>query len=300
MKQFQRLTATQPNGTVEIQEAAQPALIRHAFSMAVGLPHPRGETPTARAMADIRAKLDTKHGQGKFDIVADARAMAAAPAAFEAGTHFLYGYGHDIIAALIQIVSGKNLGDFLREEIFEPLGMQSTGYRYFGDIEKRMVALYQRGEDGTLTKTPDRQDYLHNRESRLERGGAGLFSTVPDYLKFTQMLANGGAADGRRIIGRKTIDLMRQNQLSEAQLRDFGGAYLAGYGYGLGVRTMMSTARGGSNTSAGEFGWTGALGTWTSIDPSEGVSVVYMHQTSPNMELYHHLRVRAAAYGALT
>jgi CubicO group peptidase (beta-lactamase class C family) len=287
-----------PNGTIDIRDAKVDALIKHAFSMAVGLPHPRGEMPTAKAMEKIRAGLDGKYGQGKFDIVTDVKAMAEAPAAFEAGTHFLYGYGHDIIAALIQIVSGKKLGDFLREEIFEPLGMSSTGYRYFGDIEDRMVSLYNRA-DGGLTKTADRQDYLHARDSLLERGGAGLFSTVSDYLKFTQMLANGGVANGRQIVGRKTIDLMRQNQLSEQQLKDFGGTYLAGYGYGLGVRTMMDRAAGCSNTSVGEFGWTGALGTWTSIDPSEGVSVVYMHQTSPNMELYYHLRTRAAAYGGL-
>jgi CubicO group peptidase (beta-lactamase class C family) len=227
-------------------------------------------------------------------------AMAEAPAAFEAGTHFLYGYGHDIIAALIQLTSGKKLGIFLREEIFEPLGMTSTGYRYFGDIKERLAPVYVQNNTGWFEKSADRQDYLMEPNAKLERGGAGLFSTIPDYLKFTQMLANGGTYNGSRIIGRKTIDLMRQNQLSKQQLRDFGGTYLAGYGYGLGVRTMMDPAAGCSNTSVGEFGWTGALGTWTSIDPSEGVSVVYMHQTSPNMEEYHHLRVRAAAYGGLS
>jgi CubicO group peptidase (beta-lactamase class C family) len=294
-----KIVHVKPNGSLVIKDAEIPALIKHAFSMAVGLPHPNGDMPTAKAMSEIRANMNAKYGQGQFDIVADAAAMAEAPAAFEAGTHFLYGYGHDIIAALIQIVSGKKLGDFLREEIFEPLGMNSTGYRYFGDIKDRMVGMYDWSEDNILSKAEDKQDYLMEPDCKLERGGAGLFSTVPDYLKFTQMLANGGIHDGRQIIGRKTIDLMRQNQLSEQQLKDFGGDYLAGYGYGLGVRTMMNTAAGNANTSVGEFGWTGALGTWTSIDPSEGISVVYMHQTRPNKELYHHLRVRAAAYGGI-
>jgi CubicO group peptidase (beta-lactamase class C family) len=97
----------------------------------------------------------------------------------------------------------------------------------------------------------------------------------------------------------KTIDLMKTNQLNEQQLSDFRNDYLAGYGYGLGVRTMMDTAEGLSNTSIGEFGWTGGAGTWAFMDAKEGVSVVYMHQMMPNMEKYHHLRVRACAYGGL-
>ena len=113
------------------------------------------------------------------------------------------------------------------------------------------------------------------------------------------MLANGGALDGVRVLGRGTIDLLRANRLDELQLREFRNTYLDGYGYGLGVRVMMDPASGNSNTPVGEFGWTGAMGTWTSIDPSEGFSVVYMHQMEPNMEEYHHLRVRAAAYGIL-
>ena len=92
---------------------------------------------------------------------------------------------------------------------------------------------------------------------------------------------------------------MRTNHLNEDQLRDFRNSYLAGYGYGLGVRTMMDIAGGHSNGSVGEFGWTGALGTYVSIDPQEGSSIVYMHQMIPNMEEYHHLRVRAVANGCL-
>jgi CubicO group peptidase (beta-lactamase class C family) len=134
-----------------------------------------------------------------------------------------------------------------------------------------------------------------------ESGGGGLFSNVRDYIKFSQMLANGGVYKGKRIIGRKTIDLMRTNQLNSTQLLDFNknNIYLSGYGYGLGVRTLMSINESNFNSSIGEFGWTGALGTYVSIDPSEGFSLVYMHQMIPNMEEYYHLRVRSVAYGCL-
>jgi CubicO group peptidase (beta-lactamase class C family) len=105
--------------------------------------------------------------------------------------------------------------------------------------------------------------------------------------------------DGVRLLGRKTIDLMRTNHLNTDQLLDFTNSYHTGYGYGLGVRTLIDKAAGHANSSIGEFGWTGVAGTWVSIDPSEQFSVVYMHQLAPNMEEYHHLRVRAAAYSCL-
>lgn len=91
---------------------------------------------------------------------------------------------------------------------------------------------------------------------------------------------------------------MRTNQLNEQQLKDFSGSYLAGYGYGYGVRTMLSPGS-GSNTSVGEFGWTGYMGTYIAIDPSEKAAVVYMHNLEPNMEEYTHHRVRNMAFGAL-
>ena len=229
----------------------------------------------------------------------EVRAMGGIPVAFEPGTHWLYGYGHDIVAGLIQLVSGKTVGQFLQDEIFEPLGMKDTGYRYRDDIESRMVSLYKKEDNGKMKKIKGLFDEYHQPDAIYESGGAGLYSTVKDYLKFAQMLANGGIYNGERIIGRKTIDLMRANHLNSVQLKDFTNSYLAGYGYGLGVRTLISKAEGHSNGSEGEFGWTGALGTYVSIDPQEGSSIVYMHQMMPNMEEYYHLRVRAVANGCL-
>ena len=119
-----------------------------------------------------------------------------------------------------------------------------------------------------------------------------------DYIAFTQMLACGGVYKGERIIGRKTIDLMRTNQLNDQQLKDFYSPYLEGYGYGLGVRTLLKPAA-GVNASPGEFGWTRMLGTYVSIDPSEKLSIVYMHNLVPNKEAYIHPRIRNIVYGSL-
>jgi len=284
-------------GNINVKKAKNDMLIKHAFNMSVGIPYPDMDSPTAREMIRVRNELEKKHG--KYDILTEVKAMGSVPVAFEPGTRWLYGYGHDIIAGLIQIISGKTVGKFLQDEIFEPLGMKNTGYRYFDDIEKRMVSHYKRDSDGSLSKISGPLDQFHEPDAIYEAGGAGLFSTVNDYLKFSQMLANGGVFNGERIIGRKTIDLMRANHLSAEQLKDYRNSYLDGYGYGLGVRTLMDTAQAHFNGSIGEFGWTGMLGTYVSIDPKERSSIVYMHQMYPNMEEYYHHRVRGVVNGCL-
>ena len=112
-------------------------------------------------------------------------------------------------------------------------------------------------------------------------------------------MACGGSLEGVRILGSQTIDLMRQNHLSPQQMEDFNWPFLAGYGYGLGVRTMVNPQAGGCNGSLGEFGWCGMLGTWVMIDPAERLTAVYMQQLTPNLEAYHQPRMRSVIYGSL-
>jgi CubicO group peptidase (beta-lactamase class C family) len=264
--------------------------------MAMGLGYD-GDDLTHQEMKRVRVELEKE--VGKYTLRKEIKAMAQIPKAFDPGEHWMYGFGHELVAGLIEVTSGMTVGEFLKKEIFEPLGMNSTSYRYFGNIRENMVTVYQKAEDGTLTPmTEVPLEELHEPGEVYEMGGAGLFSTVRDYLAFSCMLACGGSYKGNRIIGRKTIDLMRQNQLTPQQMKEFTSSYHAGYGYGLGVRTMLNTA-GGSNTSVGEFGWTGFLGTYTVIDPSERAAVVYMHNLMPNMEQSIHHRVRNTAFGCL-
>lgn len=291
------VAVTDEDGTVHIEKAKNPMLVKHAFTMSVGIPYAIGDSVTVREMNKIKNELTLKYG--KYDIVTEVKAMAKVPVEFEPGTHWLYGYGHDIVAGLIQLVSGKKVGEFLKDEIFTPLEMDNTAYRFCNNNQDRMASFYLRDESGNMMKSPAMMDEFFEPDAVYECGGAGLYSTLRDYVKFSQMLANGGVYRGEQIIGTKTIDLMRTNQLNEVQLKDFSNSYLAGYGYGLGVRTMMDMAAGNFNGSIGEFGWTGFAGTYTSIDPKDGSSIVYMHQMMPNMEEYHHHRVRAVANGIL-
>lgn len=287
-----------PNGYFTIRPAKRPILVKDTFNMACGLPYPspKGEHPTDKAMNEVRARLAEE--KGKYTLQDDVRAMGSVPIRYDPGTRWTYGFGHEMVAALVEATSGMSIGEFIKKEITGPLGMTSTAYRHFGDTAERMVKLYENDGKGGFTPRQGAFDERHQPDAVYEGGGAGLFSTVRDYAIFTQMLANGGVYNGIRIIGKNTIDLMRTNMLSDAQMQDFTNSYLQGYGYGLGVRTMMNIA-GVSNSTPGEFGWTGAAGTWTSIDPENGFSVVYMHNTFPNHEEYHHMRVRAVAYGML-
>lgn len=288
---------TNAGGNTNIVPATSPMLVRHAFSMAVGLGYPGGNSYMSMEMQKVNEELAKAHG--KYSLRMQIKAMSGVPLAFEPGTHWLYGYGHELVAGMIEATSGMTVSEFLQRELFEPLGMKSTGYRFHDDIESRMACEYQRSEDGKLTRTKNMFDDYFQPDAIYEGGGSGIYSTVGDYLRFTQMMANGGELDGVRILGRKTIDLMRTNQLDETQLKDFVNPYLAGYGYGLGVRTMMDPVAGNSSSSIGEFGWSGFGGTWAAIDPSERLSIVYMQQLRPNMEKPIHHRIRAVAYGCI-
>ena len=281
--------------TYRIRPAKRPILVKDCFSMAMGIGY-GGEDYTHQMMEKVRSEL--KAEVGDYTLRQDIHAMAKVHIMFDPGTHWLYGFGHELVAGLIEVVSGKSIGEFLQKELFDPLGMESTGYRYFGDMRDQMVTLYQRSDDGTKVPIKGMFDERHEPEAKYEAGGAGLFSSVRDYIAFSQMLACGGIYKGNKIIGEKTIDLIRTNQLNEQQLKEFRNPYLDGYGYGLGVRTMMDPSK-GSNTSIGEFGWTGMMGTYVAIDPSEHASVVYMHNLQPNMEEYTHHRVRNIAFGTI-
>lgn len=288
----------QPNGVIEYRPLENPILVKDVFSMSMGYPYAMGDSVNGPLMQKVKDRLTEQYG--KYTLQQEINAMAEVPVAFEPGTHFLYGYGHELVAGLLEVVSGKTVGEYLKQEIFEPLGMKSTAYRYFGDTRDRMSLFYEEDETGALQGGKGLLDEYHEPDALFEHGGAGLFSTTMDYLAFATMMANGGkTANGVPILNPRTIDLMRSNQLCAEALKDFQNDYLAGYGYGLGVRTLMEPGAAYYGGNVGEFGWTGAGGTYTLIDPSEQVAIVYMHQRMPNQEREHHHRIRNAVYAAL-
>lgn len=286
------------DGKEYVLPLSHPIRVEHIMNMSCGLPygHFNDGTPTGREICRVTNEL--KKREEGYTLREEIRAVSRVPVAFEPGEHWLYGFGSELAAGLVETVTGRPIQEALKEMIFDPLGMKSTGMIYFGDIESRLATFYTRTEEGKLIPGGSMMDEK-SRPGAKPMGCPRLFSTVPDFAVFAQTLADGGRWGEVQLLGRKTIDLMRTNRLGRQQLADFRNAYLDGYGYGLGVRTMMDRAAGGSNSSLGEFGWTGGSGTWVSMDPEEKTAVVYMHQMAPNMELYHHHRVRNTVYGCL-
>lgn len=293
-----RVQVRREDGSWELRESKQPILMRHAFSMGVGMLAHDG-SPADETMKAVRARLGGPKSCNKYDHLTETRALAEVPMLWEPGTHWQYGQGLELMAAVVEVTSGMKLGDFMRKEIFGPLGMKDTAYRLSGDMESRLAecALGKDVSPAFAAFLTQAEDRCIQPDAVYECAATGLLSTLPDYTKLAKMLACGGRLGDVQIVGRKSIDLMRRNQLNETQLGEFRNNYLSGYGYGLGVRTMMDPAAGGSNGSIGEFGWSGLLGTWVAMDPEEKTSIVYMHQAFPNLEEYAHPRIRAVVNG---
>jgi CubicO group peptidase (beta-lactamase class C family) len=265
--------------------------------MTSGLCYPGDSPETARRTRDVLRDLDEKEGS-KYDIRAVSRALAGIPLAFDPGAGWMYGTSHDVLGALIEVLSGKTLGRFLQDEIFDPLGMTDTSFRLPEEKKARLCCLYDLSSDGSLAKNTG-MDAHYRPDALLETGGGGLLSTIGDHSRFAQMLGCGGLLNGAQILGRKTVQLMSANQLKPHQFEQYNWDFLAGYGYGLGVRVMMDRAVAGSNGSLGEFGWGGLAGTWALVDPVEELSVVYAQQMIPSLEARQIPRLRNVIYGAL-
>ena len=235
------------------------------------------------------------------------------PLAFQPGEMWRYSTGHDAIARIVEIVSGKSFRDYLKHTIFDPLGMIDTDFyvpedkldRYcaeygFADVlEPNLTSTEWWGGEGQtkphLLRRPT--EGIEAKSNAIYRGGHGLVSTATDYLKFCQMLLGMGELDGTRILGRKTVELMTTNQLSDAQLpMDLLGP---GWGFGLGIRVLVDLGQCQVLGSKGEHGWSGAAGTHYWIDPQEEIIGIYMKQFQPGGYFQDVADFRTAAYQAI-
>lgn len=295
-----------PNGNVEIVPVDKPITVKNIMNMTCGLPYEMiiGGVPVKMPVADsMHHYMAPLHEKGHYTLREQIAAMSQVPIAFEPGTRWLYGFASELTAGLIETVTGMPAEVAIKKLLFEPLEMNTTANYLEGDMGERLVKNYciRRGKK---LGEPDALEIRDDSRMVGPLGSVSGFSRVvtnpSDYTHLIQMLANGGKWKGEQILGRKTIDLMRTNTISDELIKnDFSNNYLCGYGYGYGVRTLMDKYAGHHNGSFSQFGWTGGSGTWGEADPSEGTSIVYMHNLQPNMEEYHHLRMRAVAYGCL-
>lgn len=279
------------DGTTGLEKAKNPIRVRDLFTMSAGFTYNMG-TPEIQAVKE-------KTG-GRCPTREIARAIAASPLQFEPGTHWSYSLCHDVLSAFIEVVAGMRTRDWAKQVLFDPLEMHDTCYN-LPDAEKmtRLAVQYNFRDD--LDKAlPTNNTCGHILGPDYDSGGAGIVSSIEDYMKFATAMANGGVAEnGERVLASSTIDLMRTNCLDEAMMRDFNWGQLAGYGYGLGVRTMISPVLAGTGGSVGEFGWGGAAGAYLILDPSRKLAVTYAHHMLNNQEPWFSPRLRNVVYACL-
>lgn len=301
--EYKNMTVRDSEGN--ITEAKNHITLRHLFTMTSGLTY-NSSTPAFDKAREITG--------GKMDTITVAKCMAEDPLAFEPGEDWRYSFSHDVLAAVVSVISGKPFRQYVKENIFDLLDMKdsffhnddildrvATIYRFKDGQETDLVKLQSFGEsrnDGYVIEESKHQTHVFGPE--YDAGGAGLTTSVDDYSKFASALANGGVGRNKeQIISAGTIELLRTNQLNEKQLEKFNWNQLKGYGYGLGVRTMMDIAKGGSTGNVGEFGWGGAAGGTVLVDPELNVSMFYTHHMLNPQEAYYQPRVRNVLYTCL-
>lgn len=252
-----------------VSYAENPITVKHLFTMTAGLDY---------GIAD--EAITTALSQGKTSTLDLVKAMGNKVLHFEPGTHFEYSLCHDVLGGLIEVWSGQKFGDYVKEHIFEPLGMKDTFFTMPKEesLRSRLAARYAFDENHIPTRLPMENPFVFTEE--YESGGAGLFSTTEDYAIFLDALAcDGVGKSGARILANTTIDLMKTNQLGETHLEAIEFKTLRpGYGYGLGVRTHIDRAKSGSLSPLGEFGWDGAGGAFAMVDTKNNLSLTYFQQ----------------------
>ncbi|KAF1721821.1 serine hydrolase domain-containing protein [Pseudoxanthomonas wuyuanensis] len=205
--------------------------------------------------------------------------LAAVPLSEQPGTRFRYGISTDILGAVVEKASGQRLDAFLRERIFAPLGMVDTGFWVPAGKLARLATVYERDNQDRLVPSGWANAIEAGPDHGILSGGGGLYSTAADYVRFAQMLLNGGQLDGVRILGRKTVALMASNHLKH--LADPHPSGAPGQGFGLGVRVLTDPGEGFTLGSPGAFGWEGAATTFVQIDPQERTVALLLLQHLP-------------------
>ena len=214
--------------------------------------------------------------------------LASLPLQFQPGTEWAYSMSIDVLGRVVEVLSGMSLGEFMKKRIFDPLGMVDTGFWCPEDQQDRLAALYiPNPADKSLLRN-DLMGSAATRPTDVHMGGGGLVSTMSDYVKFAEMLRNGGELNGVRILSPHTVAMMASNHLpNNADLTSFGRPLFAettfdGVGFGLGVSVTLDPAAAKVPGSPGDFGWGGAASTNFAVDPAEDLTYTVMTQLLPS------------------
>lgn len=265
---YKNLKVKNSNGS--IKDAVNPLLIKHLVSMQSGLDYNLERAGIVRVLKEKGRNATTRELVDSF---------VETPIDFEPGTHFNYSLSHDVVAAIIEVVSGMSFGEYLSKNIWTPLNMNNTFFAKPTNEDVDMLAdqFIVNGNNKTVKMD---KSCCYQLSDAYESGGAGLISCTEDYMKFGDTLACGGiSAEGARILKPETIEIIKTNLLGPDSLSDLAkNMGRVAYGYGVGMQIFMFPEKIGSSTHTGIFGWDGAAGSCIQMDTRTKTSFVFtMH-----------------------
>jgi CubicO group peptidase (beta-lactamase class C family) len=293
-----------PDGGERLVEPSRPMYVKDLMMHTSGLGYSRDNADLdVDSIATSRRSSSPRFANDLETLVSE---LATVPLRFHPGTRWLYSLGTDICARLVEIMSGKRFDEYVDSEVLAPLGMVDTGFFVPEEHVGRFAACYRRNSRKELVLLDDPRDSGYLSPPSFLSGGGGLVSTTDDYLRFCQMLVSGGELDGRRILGRKTVELMATNhipgggELSDIALTSsFTEVGFTGVGFGLTMAVSNGPAATGSVGSVGEFQWGGAASTIFWVDPAEELAVVFMTQLMPSGTFDFRSQLKSIVYGAI-
>tara|TARA_B100000378_G_scaffold215347_1_gene178448 strand:- start:138 stop:1370 length:1233 start_codon:yes stop_codon:yes gene_type:complete len=275
------------DGSWVTEPANHPMTIRELMSHTGGLlytpPLSQGPVASAYAKAGINNLFN-------YTLEESIPALADIPLGYQPGTQWVYSISVDVQGYLVERLSGQKFDEFLQERLFDPLDMAETGFFVKPENADRLARQYQPRQDGTLART-DTGAFLN--PPKFLSGGGGLTSTAGDYMKFVQMHLNGGELNGKRVLSKEAVEIMRSNQLPDA-VPGIGQLY-PGNGFGVDFAIVNDSAA-FQGAPLGTHWWWGIAGSWFWIDPVSNIGFIGMIQ---NSDILYSIQVHAAARAAM-
>ena len=283
--EYGNMMINNPDGT---KTPASDMTIKHLFTMTGGMTYDK-DTENIRLSSD-----KTTLGLVK--------AMAKDGLAFEPGTRYLYSLCHDVLAAVAEVVTGKKYSDYLKDEVFSPLGITDMGFHPTEDEKKRFSAMY-RYSNGKGKSTLKKTENGFCLSPEYDSGGAGLYGTALSYSKIISALSLGGtASNGYQLLSKESVEAFKHNLLCDDALEDFsllGDRF--GYGWGLCGRVHINPTMSLSKSPVGEFGWDSAGGAYVLVDTENRISIFYSQHVMNCVYVYRviHPRICNLTYEAI-
>jgi CubicO group peptidase (beta-lactamase class C family) len=301
---MQVISGRNEDGSVATRPAQNTMTIKHLLTHTAGLTY---DDETAAGLPLLYHQADIWSASS---LAAFSQQIASMPLAFEPGTRWHYSVAQDVLGRLVEVVAGQPFDQYMQQRILQPLRMEDTGFWVPEGKIDRFLPLYRKQGDGMKLADAASESGYRNPQ-RVPYGGGGLVSTAADYLRFAQMLANGGELDGVRLLSRKTVDLMMMNHLSGSieslhvddawlsNTENRSGDMHLGLGYGLGGYVFTDIAANAVPGSVGTYGWGGNGSTYFFVDRQESLVGLFLTQLSPSSSYPLRAQFRALVYQAL-